>query len=74
MKNYQCKKCKTLLQSNSRPSALKCPSGSSHQWHDMGAVGTTTFQCQKCATVVQSKSRPSALNCPSNGSHNWNRL
>lgn len=74
MKNYQCKKCTTHVKNSTRPSSLNCPSGGSHQWTDLGAVGTDNYQCKKCALLLQSKSRPSSLNCPSGGSHQWTKM
>jgi DNA-directed RNA polymerase subunit RPC12/RpoP len=74
MKNYMCKKCKTLIQSASRPSGFNCPSGGMHQWSDMGNVGTENHQCKKCGTLVQSKGRPSGFDCPAGGMHQWSKL
>ena len=74
MKNYQCKKCRTALKSERQPSSLNCPKGGSHQWHDLGEVGTVTYQCKKCGLLLKSKNQPSSLNCPNGGSHQWNKL
>lgn len=74
MKNYQCKKCETLINSQSRPSSINCPSGGNHQWTDLGESGSTPYQCRKCGTLVNSQSRPSSINCPSGGNHQWNKL
>jgi len=32
MKNYQCKKCGTLVQANGQPVSNGCPQGGFHQW------------------------------------------
>ncbi|MDR0605101.1 MAG: hypothetical protein LBG80_12435 [Bacteroidales bacterium] len=74
MKNYQCKKCGTLLQNERTPSSLNCPSGGLHQWNDLGEIGTDAYQCRKCALLVKSKRRPSSFNCTSGGLHQWNKL
>lgn len=74
MKNYQCKKCSTALQSDRTPSTLNCPSGGSHQWTDLGEVGINNYQCKKCGLLVKSKNSPSTLNCPGGGSHQWTKL
>jgi DNA-directed RNA polymerase subunit RPC12/RpoP len=74
MKNYLCQKCKTHLQNDSQPSAFNCPKGGTHQWTNLGDVGSTNYQCKKCALLVQSKSMPSAFNCPSGGTHQWTKL
>ena len=60
MKNYQCKKCGTLLQGNSQPSASGCPAGSFHQWTDLGQTGDKNYQCKKCGTLVHAGNQPSA--------------
>jgi DNA-directed RNA polymerase subunit RPC12/RpoP len=74
MKNYQCKKCRTLVQSERTPSSLNCPSGGTHHWTDLGKTGKTNYQCKKCGTLVQSERTPSSLNCPSGGTHHWTKL
>ena len=71
LKNYQCKKCGTLIQSDRYPSVLGCPSGGSHQWYELGAVGFENYQCSKCGTHVENQKSPSVLGCPSGGSHQW---
>lgn len=74
LKNYQCTKCGALMQSNSKPSTLGCPSGGSHQWNELGEVGTENYQCTKCKTHVISRQKPNTLGCPSGSSHKWNDL
>ncbi len=74
MKNYQCKKCGTLISNESVPSGTGCPGGGSHQWNNLGESGDIRYQCQKCGTLVYNKSIPSSLGCPSGGSHHWNKL
>jgi len=48
MKNYLCKKCRTLLQNPARPSSFNCPGGGQHQWTDLGEAGSSNYQCGKC--------------------------
>ena len=36
MKNYQCRKCGTLISNESYPNANGCPNGGSHQWNNLG--------------------------------------
>lgn len=74
MKNFQCKKCTTLLTSESTPNSLHCPSGGLHNWSKLGDIGPNNYQCKKCATLVKSKSIPSSLNCPSGSMHSWSKL
>ena len=74
MRNYQCRKCSVLVQKDSTPSTLGCPSGGSHNWDNLGQVGSNNYQCRKCSTLVKSNSTPSTLGCPSSGSHNWTKL
>ncbi len=74
MKNYQCKKCATLIQGKSKPSNSGCPSGSFHQWADLGIIGNDNYQCKKCGTLVKSKGRPSNTGCPSGSFHQWTKL
>ncbi|MCQ2307416.1 MAG: hypothetical protein MJ000_07625 [Bacteroidales bacterium] len=74
MKNYQCKKCGTLIQSEKTPSSFNCPKGGMHQWQDLGEVGTDTYQCKKCGLIVNSKKTPSSFGCTSGGMHQWNKL
>jgi DNA-directed RNA polymerase subunit RPC12/RpoP len=73
-KNYQCKKCSTVVKSERMPSALNCLKGGMHQWTDLGEVGADSYQCKKCGLVLKSKRQPSSLNCPSGGMHQWNKL
>lgn len=74
MRNYQCKKCRTLIEANSRPSSLNCPAGSLHEWQDLGETGQYNYQCKKCAAVVKSKNTPSSLGCPAGSLHQWTKL
>lgn len=74
MRNYLCKKCKTLVQVNNSPNTNNCPSGGSHQWTDLGQVGTVNYQCSQCSTTVKSASSPNTNNCPAGSSHRWTRL
>ena len=74
MKNYQCKKCGTHVQKESTPSSFNCPEGGSHQWTDLGEVGSTNYQCKKCGLLLQSKNTPSSFNCSEGGSHQWTKL
>lgn len=74
MRNYQCKKCKTTIQSNSTPSSFNCPGGGMHSWGDLGEVGANNYQCKKCATLVKAKNTPSSFNCPGGGMHSWSKL
>ena len=74
MKNYQCKKCATLLQSGKQPNNAGCPSGSFHQWSNLGDVGSTNYQCKKCAVLVQVNRQPSGAGCPEGSFHQWSRL
>jgi len=74
MKNYQCSKCGTALQSDKTPSTFNCPKGGYHQWTDLGEVGPNNYQCKKCGLLLKSKNTPSASNCPSGGYHQWTKL
>jgi DNA-directed RNA polymerase subunit RPC12/RpoP len=74
MKNWQCSKCTALVQEDNRPTVFNCPKGSSHNWTDLGNVGSKSWQCSKCAALVKSDSRPSVFNCPQGSSHNWTQL
>lgn len=73
-KNYQCTKCGTLIQSDSKPSSLNCRSGGTHQWQDLGAVGTENYQCTKCRIHVESQQKPHTISCTSGGTHQWQDL
>lgn len=74
MRNYQCKKCGTVITSDGMPSVFNCPSGSTHQWTNLGDCGDTPYQCKKCGTVLYSRSMPAAFNCPSGSIHQWTKL
>lgn len=74
MKNFQCKKCATALQSERMPSSFNCPKGGMHQWTDLGEVGLNNYQCKKCGLLLKSKNTPSSFNCPSGGMHQWTKL
>ena len=74
MKNYQCRKCGTLIQSDRMPRSIGCPSGGTHDWVDLGEYGTTPYQCRKCGTLIQSDRMPRSIGCPSGGTHDWTRL
>ena len=77
MKNFQCIKCETHVESANRPaSGTNCPSGGHHQWVDLGEVGDVNIQCKKCGLLIQAKSpgAASATNCPSGGHHQWTKL
>jgi DNA-directed RNA polymerase subunit RPC12/RpoP len=74
MKNFQCFKCGTSLQSDKTPNTIHCPSGSSHHWTDLGEVGVSNYQCKKCGLLLKSKSTPSTIHCTAGGSHQWSKL
>jgi predicted nucleic acid-binding Zn-ribbon protein len=74
MKNYQCKKCGTVIQSNSSPSSSGCPSGGLHSWTNLGDTGDKNYQCKKCGTLLHSNNTPSSSGCPSDGLHSWTKL
>ena len=74
MKNYQCNKCATLVQSSSSPNRASCPSSGSHSWTDLGKIGNTYYQCKNCRALIKSDSSPSRSSCPSSGSHSWTKL
>jgi len=74
MRNYQCKKCGTLVRANSQPSSSGCPAGSFHQWTNLGDTGEKQYQCKKCGTLIQSKSTPSSSGCPQSSFHQWTKL
>lgn len=74
MKNYQCRKCGTLISNESYPNANGCPNGGSHQWNNLGECGDTRYQCRKCGILIYSKSYPNANGCSNGGSHQWNKL
>ena len=74
MKNYQCKKCSTSIQSDRMPNSANCPKGSAHQWTDLGETGSNNYQCKKCGLLIKSKNSPSSANCPSGSAHQWSKL
>jgi DNA-directed RNA polymerase subunit RPC12/RpoP len=74
MKNFQCSKCSTAIQSDKTPSVFNCPKDGHHQWTDLGEVGTVNYQCKKCALLLKSKNTPSAFNCAGGGHHQWTKL
>lgn len=74
MKNFQCKKCGTLVQSNSTPTSSGCPSGGFHSWVNLGETGSKNFQCKKCGTLVRSNNTPPSSGCPSENFHSWVKL
>jgi DNA-directed RNA polymerase subunit RPC12/RpoP len=74
MKNYQCKNCKVLVQGNSTPTTLGCPSGKGHSWTNLGDVGEKNYQCKNCGTLVHTNSSPTTLGCPSGKGHSWTKL
>jgi RNA polymerase subunit RPABC4/transcription elongation factor Spt4 len=74
MDNYQCKKCKVLIESDGIPSNANCPEGSYHEWHNLGAVGKSNYQCKKCGTLVKVDRTPPTPYCPSGSYHQWTKL
>lgn len=74
MRNYQCRKCGTLLVANSSPSNLGCPKGSSHHWTNLGETGDKNYQCKKCGTLIKARVSPTNLGCPQGASHQWIKL
>ena len=75
MQNFQCKKCGILIQANSTPPSTNngCPKGGSHDWYDLGTVGTKNYQCKNCGTLIQANSTPPSVGCPK-GYHDWYEL
>ncbi len=71
---YECSKCRTLIQSNAFPSAFNCPSGSTHNWCNLGEVGDRNYQCRKCGILVKTKNYPNSFNCPMGSMHYWYSL
>ena len=68
LRNYQCKKCGTLVRAGSTPSSLNCPARGSHSWQNLGEVGEENYCCKK------NRRNPSSLGCPAGNSHSWNHL
>ncbi len=73
-KNYLCKKCGELAQSNSKPTTSDCFLGDRHDWKELGDVGEILYECKKCKTQVKSKLRPASFGCPSGDMHEWVRI
>jgi predicted nucleic acid-binding Zn-ribbon protein len=74
MKNFQCKKCGTLVQLGNQPNSSGCPEGSLHQWQNLGDTGEKTYQCRKCGTVVHSGGQPNSSGCPKGSLHQWTKM
>ena len=74
MKNYLCKKCGNLIQSEKTPNASGCLKGTLHTWQDLGEVGTDTYQCKKCGLTLKSKKTPVPSGCLKGTYHQWNKL
>ena len=58
MRNYQCRKCGTLVAKDGHPNSEGCPTDNWHSWCELGDVGQNTFQCRICGTVINSKYTP----------------
>ena len=74
LRNYQCKKCGTLVKSTSTPSSLNCPARGSHSWQNLGEMGSENYCCKKCGTWVMSRNSANSLVCPAGYSHSLNHL
>lgn len=74
MKNYRCKKCEKLVQSERSPEASGCLKGSLHAWVDMGEIGNDTYQCKKCGLVLKNKKMPPMPGCNGGSFHQWAKL
>ena len=74
IRNYQCRKCGTLVWQDRTPSYSGCPAGGSHSWVSLGNVGSNAYQCKKCGTLVYSERTPSYTGCPAGSSHSWRKL
>lgn len=74
MNNYQCPRCRVLVQSDYTPSG-NCPNGGgAHDWKNLGKVGNDNYQCLRCATLVKTDGAPSGI-CPEgNGAHDWRKI
>ena len=77
MGNYQCKKCRKVVDSYFTPPTSGCPN-SSHEWIDMGSSHmpfplNRHFQkyiCSKCKESLNSWGKPNKEGCPK-GEHEW---
>ena len=74
LKNWQCKKCFTVVQKDSMPNTTTCPSGGGHAWLGLGEVGNDSYQCKKCGVIVKSKNIPQGGMCPQGYAHTWSKL
>lgn len=74
VRNWNCKKCGTVIQAADKPSSMGCPAGSFHTWYDLGETGQTTYQCQNCAIQVKSSRQPASIGCPEADFHRWRKL
>jgi len=74
MRNYQCRKCGTVIQANTPPNSSGCPKGSLHQWTNLGVSGNKNYQCKKCGTVIKADATPNSSGCPQGSLHQWIKL
>jgi hypothetical protein len=74
MKNFLCKKCDTLIQSERTPNLSGCIKGTFHQWYDFGEVGTDTYKCKNCGLVLKSKKTPTLSYCIKGTFHQWHKI
>jgi len=76
MRNFQCSKCKRVVQKDSEPSSSNCPEATYHTWYDLSEVGSTEYQCRNCGTVIEGKANtvPKSFGCPDGNFHTWNKI
>lgn len=74
MRNYQCKRCQTIVQSERMPLMNKCLDGTVHIWTDLGEVGPDNYRCTRCGLLLRSAKMPSYVTCPGGSLHTWQKL
>jgi hypothetical protein len=80
MTNYQCRKCRAVIEAYFMPSptVTKCPNGI-HEWIDMGTsegflLGYfQRYICSKCKETLKSDGKPEKEGCPK-GEHDWHDI
>lgn len=76
MKNFQCKKCYTIIQQEKSPESGSCKESMfGHIWENLSNVGEMNYECSKCSIIVKSDKQPESAHCKESWiGHSWEKM
>ena len=75
MINYECQRCRVVIQSENAPNQWGGCAGDgigNHAWNALSKVGGINFVCKKCKVILRCDKVPAlGFSCSAGGTHEW---